>query len=814
MHRFFRVFQPQFEAQSRYHSPSQPQSTTMAPEAGTSSSYYLITGIPVKNEPKVGPYKKVGVRIHGQPNVTWDETAADMKGESIKGKSYCTHNTILFPAWHRPYLALYEQRLYEIMRDEIIPGFPKDQQAEWREAADSWRFPFWDWSIANPNSSTGTVKVPQLSKYPTIMVPKSDLSGEERIENPLFQFKVPTNEPMSKKCIGTSRWPDDEDAGINKIRAPNGQNETIRADTEAWRHCVVNNSEVERALSAPVWNFDNAEDSAKFGKPAEAVYRLLTVPMEYTSFATTGETESKTTDQVETNLNIEFIHNDIHRWVGGDNYGHMAQIPVASFDPLFWLHHCNIDRIFALWQALNPDKWFTKGRVNQFDAQDIIGLPVGTEISPTTPLRPFRKDATGAYLNANDVRWTYDLGYTYPELQTWLAKYNVGNNFSQEAFIKDVRQQINSLYGESRDLLLGANGELPGTELVDGGIKSVDYAFSIRYRKYAFGGDPFWIKLYLSQDETPNTKTDPVIAEVFNFSQRPTVNGKDNCENCKKDQTNNPWATAYISVTPVLIKLLKQGKKLESLKKSDVMKYLLDSAYWRVIRHGKIAPSYDVKKVDPQIIGSTNDATNFDDPTKAPAYKNFKPEPSISGGADGALNPAHKQPVTQPPVPIPEILKGNLSIGQTLAFKNEVVADSVVLIDSSKVDLNKIKTDTVDNTQFYFSDADQNIVFLMSVRRAEGEIIFNTLLNNQWGKEERVSLNNRFRSAKPTILVHDQGDGYEIFIDWIHVTWFQKRAKDKKAKTITYSVNKGQNPVWSKDLTVKVYSSMRELFYH
>ncbi|XHG02772.1 hypothetical protein AWENTII_006104 [Aspergillus wentii] len=131
----------------------------MAPEAGTSSSYYLITGIPVKNEPKVGPYKKVGVRqnidqwssnpdneiqVHlfvmalyrfqridpwdklsyfqvagkrppetsssTRPNVTWDETAADMKGESIKGKSYCTHNTILFPAWHRPYLALYEVR--------------------------------------------------------------------------------------------------------------------------------------------------------------------------------------------------------------------------------------------------------------------------------------------------------------------------------------------------------------------------------------------------------------------------------------------------------------------------------------------------------------------------------------------------------------------------------------------------------------------------------------------------------------------------------------------------------------------------------
>jgi Common central domain of tyrosinase. len=48
-------------------------------------------------------YKILG--IHGQPNIPWDEPIPDTEAE---GKGYCTHNNILFPIWHRPYLALYE----------------------------------------------------------------------------------------------------------------------------------------------------------------------------------------------------------------------------------------------------------------------------------------------------------------------------------------------------------------------------------------------------------------------------------------------------------------------------------------------------------------------------------------------------------------------------------------------------------------------------------------------------------------------------------------------------------------------------------
>ena len=43
---------------------------------------------------------------------------------------------------------------------------------------------------------------------------------------------------------------------------------------------------------------------------------------------------------------LESIHDSVHVWVGGS----MSAIPTAPADPLFWMHHANIDRLWHLWQ--------------------------------------------------------------------------------------------------------------------------------------------------------------------------------------------------------------------------------------------------------------------------------------------------------------------------------------------------------------------------------------------------------------------------------------------------------------------------------
>ncbi|CAG8909691.1 unnamed protein product [Penicillium egyptiacum] len=723
--------------------------------------------------------------IHGQPNVPWDEP---IDSKDAEGRGYCTHNNILFPIWHRAYLALYEQRLYEIMSQEIVPAFAEDLRPEWKEAADGWRLPFWDWGVST--------SVPDLCKYPYTFVPTSDGTGEENIPNPLFQFRMPTNQPMSTagvdnfkdpwvndgnmlyfgECIGTTRWPD--------------QGENV-SGTHTWKYGVVNNYKVQEALKKPLWLGESP-----YGQPAEMVYRLLTVPMEYSTFATTAQLSDN--QDVQNDINLEYIHNNIHGWVGGDLNGHI-----------------NIDRIFALWQALNPDKWFEKAKVNAF-FQETIGLPDGADITPNTELRPFHKDTAGTLMKPKDIRWPYKLGYTYPELQTWNYK---PEGYTSESFISSLRQTVNDLYGVSRKQLIDATNNIKGVDYLEDGSKSLDYSFSIRYRKYALGGgEPFWIRIYISQDGKTHNATQDLITEVYNFSQKPEDKaGKLACGNCKDNKSKNIKSTASISLTPILISLLKSGKDLASLAREDVLNFIQSRAYWRVFKGGKEVPSYQVEALELEIIGSTNDSTVYNDATKPPKLENFKEEPTISGGPGGALNPGLKQPVTVAPPVVAVIPKAGLKVNSSLPFKKVLKPDGVVIIDSTSLNLTPAKTSGIDNTQINLNEGkngDGDILFLLSVRRSENQIVFNTKINNSFGKEVRIPLEKRFKGTTPSILIHDQDDGYEVFIDWKHALYFPKRAAGKVAQSVSYTVNSGQTPVWSSNLKVKVYDSMKEVFHH
>jgi len=60
-----------------------------------------------------------------------------------------------------------------------------------------------------------------------------------------------------------------------------------------------------------------------------------------------------------------YPHDQIHRAVGGiidsstgeGTAGAMATPPTAGFDPIFSIHHCNIDRLWAEWSCMPGKKW-------------------------------------------------------------------------------------------------------------------------------------------------------------------------------------------------------------------------------------------------------------------------------------------------------------------------------------------------------------------------------------------------------------------------------------------------------------------------
>ena len=118
-------------------------------------------------------------------------------------------------------------------------------------------------------------------------------------------------------CYATSRCPKPDE---------------ILPTSKAWTEGVVNNDRVTELFSE-----HQSVDEKDHGAAAEMVYRLLTYELTYPEFATVATSDTQAS-KVQADVNIEFIHNNIHYWAGGDG-GHMSQIPVATFDPIFWLHH-------------------------------------------------------------------------------------------------------------------------------------------------------------------------------------------------------------------------------------------------------------------------------------------------------------------------------------------------------------------------------------------------------------------------------------------------------------------------------------------
>lgn len=110
---------------------------------------------------------------------------------------------------------------------------------------------------------------------------------------------------------------------------------------------------------------------------------------------------------------IEDFHGSYHVFVGGfsgrnTNTGHMSSVPVAAFDPVFWMHHCQIDRLFAIWQAVNPSRWFDDLPPAQRPLAD----------SSTLPFRraPLTTDPEKRYWTCNQARGLDVFGYTYPDV--------------------------------------------------------------------------------------------------------------------------------------------------------------------------------------------------------------------------------------------------------------------------------------------------------------------------------------------------------------------------------------------------------------
>jgi tyrosinase len=172
--------------------------------------------------------------------------------------------------------------------------------------------PYWDWA-SYPTLST---VLSQLAMY------TKTLTGVKSLANPLANY---TFHPIP----GGNNFPQD----FPLSHAPR----TLRTPDEHGNNHV---GTINAAMQA------HSEIST------DETYCLVTMQGEYAPFSNTGFPAEKRIDHT---THSSLIHNQVRGLVWGN--GHIADVSFSTLDPLFWLHHCNIDRIFAIWSAISPNSY-------------------------------------------------------------------------------------------------------------------------------------------------------------------------------------------------------------------------------------------------------------------------------------------------------------------------------------------------------------------------------------------------------------------------------------------------------------------------
>ncbi|KAM0516939.1 hypothetical protein ACHAPE_005051 [Trichoderma viride] len=307
--------------------------------------------------------------IHGVPFVTWNGVEP-VAGASMSG--YCPHSSVLFPTWHRPYLALYEQELHKLA-DAIARMFSNaTERLLYQQAASEFRIPYWDWASPAPAGQShfpGVFWNSTLTQYGP--------NGVQVIRNPLYSYSF---HPLDEDAF---IWPPLKSWNETK-RAPNTQ----ISETEP----PSMNDQVNSALLA------------RLPEIQQRLYILFSSYHEFDSFSNKNYAISQNLSHLDS---IEAIHDIIH--IYGGSRGHMTYVPLSSFDPLFFLHHVMTDRLISMWQLLNPTAWMTP----QISGETTYTALKGTMQNSSTPLTPFMSSASGTFWDSDMSRTTEVFGYSY-----------------------------------------------------------------------------------------------------------------------------------------------------------------------------------------------------------------------------------------------------------------------------------------------------------------------------------------------------------------------------------------------------------------
>jgi len=407
--------------------------------------------------------------IHGLPFLAWDG-AGEKPVDPQAWLGYCTHGSMLFPTWHRPYVALYEQ---ELQKQALIVAQNYTDQATWVDAAKKLRAPYWDWA-------TNSVPPPEVVSKTTVNILTAPDGTSTDVPNPLLSYTFNPIDPSF--TFPFDSWP-------TTLRSPTSEDPDATTDVNA---LISTLQSMQTDLTG-------------------STYNLCLFVNDWPAFSnhTVGDGGSASNS-------LEGIHDRVHGSVGG----HMGDTGVAAFDPIFFLHHCNVDRILSLWEAIHFGTWVASGPAERGSWT----IPEDATIGPNTPLAPFR-NSENSYWPSSATTSTLALNYSYPEFNGLVG--------TSPTVIRDkILQYVESQYGRGRST--GPGGGFGGIRLAQpaagGGAKAqapvaaapshsrggapystpkpeygkegptviYDWTCRIHCKKYELGGS-YWVLIFLGE---------------------------------------------------------------------------------------------------------------------------------------------------------------------------------------------------------------------------------------------------------------------------------------------------------------------------
>ncbi|MEO6719019.1 MAG: tyrosinase family protein [Ferruginibacter sp.] len=333
-------------------------------------------------------------------------------GENYFWGGYCNHGNVLFPTWHRVYLLKLEEALQSIKgcKDVMLPYWDETDEYSLKNGI--------PWVLTSKDFALDGIVIPNpLRSYVFPVTITDNVStdkglytkhkGYETVRYPLAGL-VGTPEAQASTNEHNSKFPDyDENVKILNRNIIAWLDNTVIIDGNRRKQGVL--EEFKRCLKAPNFTvFSNTTSSQAWNDAHE------------------GEAQA---------FSIESPHNHIHLAVGGfevpgqgnfspikDANGDMGENDTAALDPIFYFHHCNVDRVFWLWQKKNGfvdylDVIEYYPGTNSSDNQGSTpGIAPNTWLSLESPLNPFKKIVDGresAYTSLDCINIEDQLGLTY-----------------------------------------------------------------------------------------------------------------------------------------------------------------------------------------------------------------------------------------------------------------------------------------------------------------------------------------------------------------------------------------------------------------